>query len=54
MMTVNYSNHNGYRVSNFVDKKCFKLRSHAMKSLKALQTRYFISLYRSHCTETLQ
>jgi len=25
-----------------------------MKSLKALQTRLFISLYKSHCAETLQ
>jgi len=25
-----------------------------MKSLKALQTRQFISVYRSYCTETLQ
>jgi len=32
----------------------FKLGSHTMKSLQTLQMRMFVSLYWSHCTETLQ
>jgi len=30
-------------------QRTIKLRSHTMKSLKALQTRLFILLYRRHC-----